>query len=319
MPALKSFSRRFNFVDIGAKSYDNISQKYNRFKPNGVLGLMKILDKKVLVDSDGVSIVSIIVRSPDIAAKAKAGQFVVVMAHEKGERIPLTIVNTDINAGTIELIIQAVGFSTKELVKVNKGDSFYSLAGPLGHATQIKEYGNVVLVGGGVGIAEIYPVSKAMKQAGNNVTTIIGSRKKEFLILQEELKQYSDDLIIMTDDGSYGKKGFVTEPLKELLEKSKYDLVYAVGPIPMMRAVSMVTKNYAVPTLVSLNVLMVDGTGMCGGCRVTVGGEIKFTCVDGPEFEANDIDWQELQKRNSVYDDKEKHICRLNDIGSNKS
>ncbi len=277
---------------------------------------MKILSKKVLVESDGVSIVSIIVESPDIAAKAKAGQFVVVMAHEKGERIPLTIVNADVKTGSIELIIQALGFSTKEIVKVNKGDSFYSLVGPLGHATPIKNYGNVILVGGGVGIAEIYPVSKAMKGAGNNVTAIIGSRKKELLILEKEMTEYSDELVIMTDDGSYGKKGFVTGPLKEYLEKSKYDLVYAVGPIPMMRAVSTVTKNFDVPTLVSLNVLMVDGTGMCGGCRVTVGGEIKFTCVDGPEFYANEVDWDELQKRNSVYDEKEKHICRLNDMGT---
>lgn len=273
---------------------------------------MQILNKKVLINSQGTCIVEITLQSPEIAAKAKAGQFVVLMVQEKGERIPLTIVNADKNAGTIVLIAQAAGFTTKQLANVNKGESLYSLVGPLGHATEIKKYGKVVLVGGGVGIAEIYPVSKAMKAAGNYVTAIIGSRTKELLILERELKEVSHDLIIMTDDGSYGKKGFVTEALKILLEKTHYDLVYAVGPIPMMRAVSMVTKDFAIHTLVSLNALMVDGTGMCGCCRVTVGGKVKFSCVDGPEFSAGEIDWQELQKRNSVYDEKEKHICRLN-------
>jgi ferredoxin--NADP+ reductase len=187
--------------------------------------------------------------------------------------------------------------------------------GPLGHPTEIKNYGKVVLVGGGVGIAEIYPVARALKAAGNQVTAIIGARTKELLILERKLKEASDTCLVMSDDGSIGRKGFVTEALKELLEKSKYDLVYAVGPIPMMRAVSSVTKPFGVRTLVSLNALMVDGTGMCGCCRVSVGGKVKFSCVDGPEFDAAQVDWQELSSRNSVYAEKEKHICRLNNAG----
>lgn len=275
---------------------------------------MKILDKEVLADSQGVRIVKIIIQSPDIAAKAKPGQFVVLMVKEEGERIPLTIVRADVDLGGVELIVQDAGFTTKNLANIRKGDSLYSIVGPLGHPTEIKKYGKIALVGGGVGIAEIYPVAKAMKGAGNHVTTIIGSRSKELLILERELKAVSDQLIVMTDDGSYGRKGFVTEALKELIQKEKYDLIYAVGPIPMMRAVSLLTKNYSVPTLVSLNALMVDGTGMCGCCRVTVGGKVKFSCVDGPEFDAGALDWQELLKRNSVYVEKEKHICRLNNL-----
>jgi ferredoxin--NADP+ reductase len=185
----------------------------------------------------------------------------------------------------------------------------------LGHPTEIKKYGKVILVGGGVGIAEIYPVAKALKDAGNHLTAIIGSRTQELLILERELMEVSDECVVMTDDGSYGRKGFVTGALKELLEKSKYDLVYAVGPIPMMRAVSAVTKPLGVPTLVSLNAIMVDGTGMCGCCRVSVGTEVKFSCVDGPEFDASQVDWQELLSRNSIYTEQEKHICRLHSAG----
>jgi NAD(P)H-flavin reductase len=275
---------------------------------------MKILNKEVLADNQGIGIVKITIQAPHIAAKAKAGQFVVIMVKEEGERIPLTIVQADTDRGTIVLIAQAAGFTTKLLAAVDKGDSLYSMVGPLGHPTEIKHYGKIVLVGGGVGIAEIYPVAKAMKDAGNYITTIIGSRTKELLILQRELKEVSDEVVVMTDDGSSGRKGFVTEALKELLGKEKQDLVYAVGPLPMMRAVSEVTKVFAIHTLVSLNALMVDGTGMCGCCRVSVGGKVKFSCVDGPEFDAREVDWQELLKRNSVYSEKEKHICRLNNI-----
>jgi ferredoxin--NADP+ reductase len=275
---------------------------------------MKILNKEVLADNQGIGIVKITIQAPHIAAKAKAGQFVVIMVKEEGERIPLTIVQADTDRGTIVLIAQAAGFTTKLLAAVDKGDSLYSMVGPLGHPTEIKHYGKIVLVGGGVGIAEIYPVAKAMKDAGNYITTIIGSRTKELLILQRELKEVSDEVVVMTDDGSSGRKGFVTEALKELLGKEKQDLVYAVGPLPMMRAVSEVTKVFAIHTLVSLNALMVDGPGMCGCCRVSVGGKVKFSCVDGPEFDAREVDWQELLKRNSVYSEKEKHICRLNNI-----
>ncbi|MDD5534065.1 MAG: sulfide/dihydroorotate dehydrogenase-like FAD/NAD-binding protein [Syntrophales bacterium] len=272
---------------------------------------MKILDKDVLADHQGVRIVRLTIQAPDIAAKARAGQFVVLMVREEGERVPLTIVQADPGKGTIVLIAQEAGLTTKLLAGAKAGDSLHSIVGPLGHPTEIKKYGKVVLVGGGVGIAEIYPVAQALKNAGNHVISIIGSRTKELLILERELREASSECIVMSDDGSYGRKGFVTEALKELLEKSKVELVYAVGPIPMMRAVSNVTKSFGVLTLVSLNAIMVDGTGMCGCCRVTVAGKVRFSCVDGPEFDAGQVDWQELMNRNSIYTEKEKHICRL--------
>jgi ferredoxin--NADP+ reductase len=275
---------------------------------------MKILNKEIIADSQGIRIVKIDIHSPDIAKKAQAGQFVVLMVKEVGERVPLTVVKADPVKGIVTIIVQEAGLSTKLLGSLEKGDSVYSMAGPLGHPTQIKKYGNVILIGGGVGIAEIYPVARAMKDAGNHVTAILGSRTKELLILESELKEVSADVLVMTDDGSYGRKGFVTDSLKELLGKSKYDLVYAVGPLPMMRAVSMATKPYVIHTLVSLNTVMVDATGMCGCCRVSVAGVTKFSCVDGPEFEAGEVDWEELLKRNNIYVEKEKHICRLNNM-----
>ena len=273
---------------------------------------MKIIGREVLADNQGVRVVKLIIQAPDIAAKAKAGQFVVLMVKEEGERIPLTVVNADTVQGAVTLIAQEAGYTTKLLACAKVGDSLYSIVGPLGHPTEIKNYGKVILVGGGVGIAEIYPVARAMKVAGNHVTAVIGSRTKDLLILERELTAASDECIVMTDDGSHGRKGFVTEALKEVLEKSKCGLVYAVGPIPMMRAVSKVTGSFGVKTLVSLNAIMVDGTGMCGCCRVSVGKEVKFSCVDGPEFDAGQVDWQELMSRNSIYTEKEKHICRLN-------
>ena len=197
---------------------------------------------------------------------------------------------------------------------MNSGDSLYALVGPLGHATEIKNYGKVILVGGGVGIAEIYPVAKALKKEGNHVVTILGARTKELLILEEGLKGVSDEIYVTTDDGSYGRKGFTTDILGELLSKEKYDFVYAVGPTPMMKMVSSITQGFDVKTIVSLNALMVDATGMCGCCRVTVLGEVKFSCVDGPEFEAHGVDWEELEKRNRIYTEKEKHICNLDNL-----
>jgi ferredoxin--NADP+ reductase len=272
---------------------------------------MKIVAKEILGESEGSRVVKLVVASPDIARKAGAGQFVVLMAEEKGERIPLTIVDVDPSRGTVVVILQELGFTTKLLGRLEKGDSLYAIVGPLGHPTEIKRYGKAILVGGGVGIAEIYPVAKALKAAGNHITTIIGSRTKKLLILEQELKSLSDEFHITTDDGSCGKKGFTTDVLKELLLKEKFDLVYSVGPIPMMKKVSLVTKDFSVRTIASLNALMVDGTGMCGCCRVTVGGETKFSCVDGPEFDAGAVDWDELTKRNTIYLDKEKHICSL--------
>lgn len=275
---------------------------------------MKILSKKTLCGG-GTKITEMWVDAPDISRKTKPGQFVVVMVNEKGERIPLTIVDKDDVKGSITLIFQEVGLTTKLLGKLNAGDSLYTVVGPLGHPTDIKKYGKVILVGGGVGIAEIYPVAKALSEAGNHITTILGARTKDLLILEKELKDVSDEFHITTDDGSYGRKGFVTNVLKELLNHGPstmdYRLIYAVGPIPMMRNAASVTKDSKIKTIVSLNALMVDATGMCGCCRVTVAGSVKFSCVDGPEFDANLIDWDELMKRNRIYESKEKHICKL--------
>lgn len=272
---------------------------------------MKIISKKIINDVGGVKITQLDIFSPDIAAKAQAGQFVMIMASEKGERIPLTLVNTDKIKGILSLMFQEAGFTTQSLGRLNPGDSLYSLVGPLGHPTEIKKYGKIILVGGGVGIAEILPVARAFKQEGNQVTTILGSRNKDLLILETELKDVSDQIYIMTDDGSYGRKGFTTDMLRELLSKDKYDLVYSVGPIPMMKRVALVSSEYKIKTLVSLNALMVDATGMCGCCRVTVAGEVKFSCVDGPDFDGHGVDWEELEKRNKVYSVQEKHICKL--------
>jgi ferredoxin--NADP+ reductase len=272
---------------------------------------MKILFKEVIVNQGGVKIVRLSLSSPEISRKAQAGQFVVIMATEKGERIPLTIVDTNSRQGSIELIFQEAGLTTQILGGLNSGDKLYALVGPLGQPTEIKNYGKVILVGGGVGIAEILPVARALKEAGNQITTILGSRNKDLLILEEELKKVSDQIYIMTDDGSYGRKGFTTEMLKELLSKDKYDLIYSVGPIPMMKRVVLVSKEYQTKTLVSLNALMVDATGMCGCCRVSVAGQVKFSCVDGPDFDGYEVDWEELEKRNKVYSPQEKHICQL--------
>ena len=279
---------------------------------------MKILNKSTLCDSGDTIITELKIYSPDIAEKAKAGQFVVLMVKEEGERIPLTVVDKNLETGAITLIFQEVGLTTKLLGKLDKGDSLYALAGPLGQATEIKKYGRVILVGGGVGIAEIYPVARAFKKAGNNVTTVIGARNKSLLILEHELRKFSDKLYIVTDDGSYGEKGFTTDILKNLLASfpgpEPFSLVYAVGPIPMMKKIASVTKGFNLKTMVSLNSLMVDATGMCGCCRVSVGGEVKFACVDGPEFDGHLVDWDELEKRNKVYADKEDHICKLSKL-----
>jgi len=275
---------------------------------------MKIIEKEILSNVGGVRVIRIVVEAAHIARKAKPGQFVVLMVREEGERIPLTVVSSDTEKGAITLIFQELGFTTRLLAQLKEGDSLYALAGPLGHATEIKKYGKVILVGGGVGIAEIFPVAKALKDIGNHLTTILGARTKTLLILERELKSISDEFFVTTDDGSYGQKGFVTDVLKELLAHGSYGLVYAVGPIPMMKNVAGVTKGFQVKTLVSLNALMVDGTGMCGCCRVTVHEQTRFSCVDGPELDACAVDWNELTKRNRVYEAQEKHICNLHKV-----
>lgn len=275
---------------------------------------MKILSKETLALYHETKISKLKVSAPDISAYAKAGQFVVLIVNEEGERLPLTIVDCDKERGTITLIFQELGLSTKLLGKLNSGDSLYALAGPLGTPTEIKNFGRIILVGGGVGIAEIYPVAKAFKEAANNITVILGARTKELLILEKELKGMADELYIATDDGSYARKGFVTDILKEILTSGTnlgYSLAYAVGPLPMMRRVADITRPQNLKTIVSLNALMVDATGMCGCCRVTVGGKVKFSCVEGPEFDARLLDWDELIRRSSIYSEKEKHICNL--------
>jgi len=275
---------------------------------------MKIISKTTLCQTQNSKTTKIVIEAPLIAQKVFPGQFVIVMAHDVGERIPLTVVEANQESGEITLIFQELGFTTKALGGLNPGDFLYAILGPLGNSTKITKHEHVILIGGGVGIAEIYPVAKAFSEAQNKVTTIIGARTKDLLILENELRNISDELLIATDDGTRGKKGFVTDALKEFLSSTDScacSLVYAVGPIPMMESIAKVTKKNNIETLVSLNALMVDGTGMCGCCRVTIGNETKFTCVDGPEFDASLVDWEELVNRGGMYKEKENHICKL--------
>ncbi len=267
---------------------------------------MKVVGKKILCHLDDVRITLLEIENQLIADKALPGQFIIIMVRKEGERIPLTVVDTDKNKNTITIVFQEVGLTTKLLGKLTVGDYLYAVVGPLGHPTHIKKYGSIIMVAGGVGVAEILPVTKAFKKEGNRVTTIIGARTKKLLIFEKELRDYSDQMFVATDDGSYGEKGFNTYILKNLLsESSSYDLVYTVGPIPMMKKVAQITGVFGIETIASLNALMVDGSGMCGSCRVSVAGEVKFSCVDGPEFDAHLIDWEELEKRNKVYINKE--------------
>lgn len=249
-------------------------------------------------------------QAPLIAKKAQPGQFVILRIDEDGERVPLTIANFDREEGSITLIFQEVGASTKLLGTLNEGDSLLDLVGPLGKPTHIENFGTVVCVGGGIGIAPVYPIARGMKAAGNEVISIIGARNKDILIYEEEMTAVSDTLHIATDDGSKGIKGFVTDPLKQMIaEGKKIDLVVAIGPVIMMRNVAEVTRPYQIPTVVSLNPIMVDGTGMCGGCRVSVGEENKFACVDGPEFDAHKVDFAGLVARQRMYIPKEKQYA----------
>ncbi|MDP8299503.1 MAG: sulfide/dihydroorotate dehydrogenase-like FAD/NAD-binding protein [Candidatus Tantalella remota] len=237
----------------------------------------------------------------DLSRAARAGQFVILRIDETGERFPLTLYNFDQDKGTVTVVCQAVGVSTKKLCALREGDSVLDIAGPLGHATDTENIGKVICIGGGVGTAEAYPIAKAMVEAGNDVTIIIGARSEEIVICEDDIKKFCDKCHITTDDGSYGRKGFVTDVLKELLEKDKYDQVFAIGPVIMMKMVSEMTRPYGVKTLVSLNSIMIDGTGMCGGCRVKFSGELKFTCVDGPEFDGHLVDFDDLMQRQTRY------------------
>jgi ferredoxin/flavodoxin---NADP+ reductase len=246
------------------------------------------------------------IKAPLIAASVKAGQFIIVWTGEHGERIPLTISDWDTEKGTITIIFQEVGRGTIELGQFEVGDDIPSLAGPLGKPTEVENYGTAVVIGGGVGTAIARPVAAALKKAGNEIITIVGAREKSLIILENEMRAISDQYIITTDDGSYGRKGLVTDALKDLLDSRKIDIVIAIGPMPMMRFVAKTTEPYGVKTIVSLDPIMIDGTGMCGGCRVTVGGKTMFTCVDGPDFDAHQVDWDELKSRKSFYFEQEK-------------
>lgn len=246
------------------------------------------------------------IEAPRIARKARPGQFVILKASEEGERIPLTMAETDPEKGTLTIIYMVVGKSTALFKSLKVGDAYQDVIGPLGKATEIEKVGHVVCVGGGTGIAVLHPITRALKNVGNHVTAIIGSRSKDLLIMEDHMRRASNELLICTDDGSYGRKGFVTEALKDVLDKGDTQLAVAIGPVPMMKFVSKLTAQYGVKTIVSLNPIMVDGTGMCGGCRVTVGGKTKFACVDGPEFDGHQVDYDELMRRLQAYCEDEK-------------
>jgi NAD(P)H-flavin reductase len=250
-----------------------------------------------------------------VAKKAQAGQFIILRIDEKGERIPLTIADYNREKGTITIIFMEVGKTTKQLGKLNVGDSIENFAGPLGIASEVKKYGTVVCVGGGVGIAPLYPLVRALKEAGNYVISILGAKNKKLLLLEEEIESFSDELYISTDDGSKGHKGFVSDVLqKQIDSKEKIDMVMAIGPVIMMKVVADLTKKYQIKTLVSLNPIMVDGTGMCGGCRVSVEGKTKFACVDGPEFDGHEVDFNNLMLRNRRFLKEEEDACKLEDV-----
>jgi NAD(P)H-flavin reductase len=251
------------------------------------------------------------VEAPEIARKAQAGQFVIVRSDEKGERIPLTIADWDNEKGSVTVVFMKVGTTTRKLACLNAGDSILDFVGPLGRPTEIEKFGTVACVAGGFAIATIVPIARAMKKAGNRVISIMGFRTKDLVFWEEKLGSVSDELMVTTDDGSYKRKGVVTEPLKELLQNTKVDRVIAIGPTVMMKFSSLTTKPFGVKTIVSLNPIMVDGTGMCGCCRVSVGDETRFACVDGPDFDGHQVDWDLLMSRQRAYLDEEKESVKL--------
>ncbi len=278
--------------------------------------MYKILHKETLSDVTKLMVIA----APEVARKAQAGQFVIVRIDECGERIPLTVADYDREAETITLIFQEVGKTTMHLGRLEPGDELVTFTGPLGHPTEIENYGTIVCVGGGVGIAPLYPITRALKEAGNTVTSIIGARTRELLFWEEKMRAVSDELIVCTDDGSYGRKALVTEPLKELLEQRDGEVsrVWVIGPAIMMKFCALTTQPFGVSTIVSLNTIMVDGTGMCGCCRVQLTDGTKFACVDGPEFDAHQVDWDLLLARQRFYLEEEKqaveqwqHRCQL--------
>ena len=270
--------------------------------------MFSIVDARLLA----ASVKQFKVAAPEIAKKRKPGQFVVLRTHEEGERIPLTIADADPSGGTITLIFQEVGKSTMQLGKLKAGDSILDLIGPLGRPTHIENFGTVVCIGGGIGIAPVYPIAKGMREAGNRVISIIGARTKDLLILEEEMTRASHVLKVSTDDGSYGFHGFVSDILQDVIDEGNpIHLVVAIGPVPMMRVVCNVTRSRNLKTVVSLNPIMVDATGMCGACRVSVGGRTRFVCVDGPEFDGHEVNFAELVKRQRAYLDQEQQAAKM--------
>lgn len=274
--------------------------------------MSKIIEKINLSEN----VVKMVLEAPVISQKRKAGQFIILKVDEKGERIPLTIVDSDAQAGTITIIFQVVGKTTAVMAKMKAGDTIQDVQGPLGNPTEIENYGRVVCIGGGVGVGVVYPVTAALKKAGNEVISIIGSRTKDLLILEKEMGSISDRLIVATDDGSYGFHGFVSQVLQEMIDKrEKIDRVFAIGPVPMMKVICDVTRPHGIKTIVSLNSIMVDATGMCGACRVSVAGKTKFTCVDGPEFDGHEVDFKLLADRLKMYCDSERQAYEQHKCG----
>ncbi len=271
--------------------------------------MYKIIEKKVL----NPNVKLMVVEAPYVAKKAEPGQFIILRVNEYGERMPLTIADYDREKGTVTIIFQEVGSTTKMLGELEEGDAILDFVGPLGVASHFTDIKKVAVVGGGLGTAIAYPQAKKLFNMGAEVDAITGFRSSEFILLEEEMKKVSTRLFVTTDDGSNGNKGFVTDTLKKLIEEgNKYDLVIAIGPLIMMKFVSKLTEEYNIPTVVSMNPVMIDGTGMCGGCRVTVGGEVKFACVDGPDFDGHLVDFDEAMRRQTMYKDEEKdHKCRL--------
>ncbi|HOV50745.1 MAG TPA: sulfide/dihydroorotate dehydrogenase-like FAD/NAD-binding protein [Candidatus Cryosericum sp.] len=267
----------------------------------------------------GPNVTKYVVDAPLVAAHRKPGQFVIIRVSDRGERIPLTIADADAEMGTITLIVQAVGKTTREMAMLNPGDSLHDVVGPLGKPTHIQRFGTVLCVGGGIGTAPLYPIARAMKEARNHIITVLGARTQNLLILEDEMRSVSDELYVTTDDGSRGTKGVVTDAIRTLVQSGRHiDQAVVIGPPLMMKFTSMLTKELGIPTMASLNPIMVDGTGMCGGCRVVVGGDVKFACVDGPEFDAHEVDWDTLIRRLGTYRNAEQaaaeqldHMCRI--------
>ncbi len=263
------------------------------------------MNKIVEMEFFSENVAKIVLEAPEIANSRKAGHFVIIRLDEKGERIPLTIADGDPVKGTITLVVQKVGVTSAKLLAKKVGDEILDVVGPLGHATHIENYGTVLCAGGGVGVAPMMPIVKALKEAGNKVITVLAGRSKELIIMEDEMRKYSDEVIIMTDDGSYGNKGLVTAGMEEVIQREKVNKAVVIGPAIMMKFGSLTTKKYNIPTEVSLNTIMVDGTGMCGACRVSIGGKTKFVCVDGPEFDAFQVDWNEMMMRMGAYKTQE--------------